>query len=607
MRSSLQVVGGVSFWLVAAHAPAATHYVDLNSTNPAPPYTSWAVAAITIQDAIDVASPGDTVLVNDGIYTAGGRSVGTNLSLHRVVVDKPLTLQSLNGPGATAIQGAGTAGSNAVRCVYLTSNFALLGFTLAGGATRTDGDFLKELCGGAAWCESPTVLVSNCVISSSSAYYFGGGVFGGTWNNCTFISNSASGGGGTYSAALNNCTLTGNSASHGGGGTYLSTLNGCTLLANCGYDGGAAYAAKLTNCILSQNWARNGGAAEGGTLVGCTISNNSADEGGGTYQGTLINCTISSNSAHWGGGTVQGTLYNCALIGNFADFTTLYNNGGFGGGAYYGTLNNCVLRGNIATTYSGTYYSYGGGARWATLNNCTVCDNHLGSYGYGGGVANCTLTNCLVYFNTALPGGENHTFCTFAFSCTAPDPGGSGNITNAPLLLDFGISNFRLQSNSPCINAGQNAGISTLVDADGNPRVSGGTVDIGAYEFQNPASLISYQWLQQYGLPSDGSADFADLDHDGMNNYQEWRSGTIPSDALSVLKMLLPFRAPTGISAQWLSVSGVTYFLQRATNLAVQPAFSTVKSNIIGQAGTTMYIDTNAIGNVPLFYRVGVE
>jgi len=132
-------------------------------------------------------------------------------------------------------------------------------------------------------------------------------------------------------------------------------------------------------------------------------------------------------------------------------------------------------------------------------------------------------------------------------------------------------------------------------------------VDIGAYEFQNPASLISYQWLQQYGLPSDGSADFADLDHDGMNNYQEWRSGTIPSDALSVLKMLLPFRAPTGISAQWLSVSGVTYFLQRATNLAVQPAFSTVKSNIIGQAGTTMYIDTNAIGNVPLFYRVGVE
>jgi hypothetical protein len=58
---------------------AATRYVDAASAKPTPPYTNWAAAATSIQDALDVAVVGDEVVVTNGIYTTGGRAVGTNL------------------------------------------------------------------------------------------------------------------------------------------------------------------------------------------------------------------------------------------------------------------------------------------------------------------------------------------------------------------------------------------------------------------------------------------------------------------------------------------------------------------------------------------------
>jgi len=200
----------------------------------------------------------------------------------------------------------------------------------------------------------------------------------------------------------------------------------------------------------------------------------------------------------------------------------------------------------------------------------------------------------------------NYSGGLIAYSCTTPTQPGAGNITNEPLLLDWTGGNLRLQFNSPCINAGGNAYIHTLEDLDGNERVKGGTVDIGAYEFQDPTSILSYAWLQQYGLATDGTADYADPDGDGHNNWQEWRCGTDPTNALSVLRLLMPSASFTNVVLTWQSEAGLSYVLDRSTNLQKSSTFTPVATNILGQEATTTYIDTNApVGS--LFYRVGVN
>ena len=144
-------------------------------------------------------------------------------------------------------------------------------------------------------------------------------------------------------------------------------------------------------------------------------------------------------------------------------------------------------------------------------------------------------------------------------------------------------------------------------DLDGNSRIVGGTVDIGAYECPSPPLLAYYTWLQAHGLSTYSPDLYVDPDGDRMNNWQEWRCLTDPTNTLSVLRLLAPWREGSDVAVHWQSVAGVDYSLERSTNLAVSSAFTPLATSLPGQPGTTTYTDTNAAALSPLYYRVGVR
>jgi hypothetical protein len=435
LDGNLRIASG-SVDMGAYEFPNLFHFVRAANLHPVSPYDTWDTAATNIQDAIDAAQPGDTVRVEDGVYAFGGRAVYGTMT-NRVAIDKAITVKSIDGPNYTFIvgQGVGEGGTNngdgAIRCVYLANNAVLSGFTLTNGHTLTTGDTYAEQCGGGIFGEAGAVM-TNCALIGNSAFRSGGGAFGGT---------------------LDHCALTRNLAMDSGGGVNLGTLN---------------------NCTLTGNWATYGGGAMGGTLTNCVLTDNSAyNVGGGACNAALNNCGLSGNSAiSGGGGASGGTLNNCTLTGNSA---------AQGGGVLSAALNNCALSGNSA--------AYGGGANSCTLTNCTLSGNSAEVL--GGGVCSATLNNCIVYYNTS-GNGANHFISTLAYSCTTPLPEGAGNIDTDPLFIDTnGWANLRLQSNSPCIDAGSDDYVNGTNDLDGNPRISYGIVDMGAYEFQCPFRYVN--------------------------------------------------------------------------------------------------------------------
>lgn len=287
----------------------------------------------------------------------------------------------------------------------------------------------------------------------------------------------------------------------------------------------------------------------------------------------------------------DGRVSNSRIHANTTD--------GHGGGVSLnagGTLRNCLVYANHADGFAGGVIVWDTDPAQDTslIQNCSITDNTAGD-GVGGilFVDGGEAVNSIVYDNTAPSDAEYGIVNDGAMThcCTTPDdPAFTAIVTNDPAFV--GAGDYRLQSNSPCVNTGMNEDwMIGAGDLDGNARILNAVVDMGAYE--------SAYW----GM-------YADVDGDGFTDWVEVDvTGTDPTNAASFLGMMEGgmLEAGGGIVVRWQSVAGKLYHVDRATNLVEDPAFTNWMAGVPGLPDYTAVTDTTATAEGPYFYRVGLD
>lgn len=541
--------GSASATVTVTVADATVHYVAQGGAD-IPPYTNWSEAATSVTSALAVASAGDTVIITDGVYVAGAE----------LIIDRPLRVLSVNGPGSTVV-----AGANAYRIFRLDhpgAELSGLGITKGNSATSPGGEG-----GGVVFNGGGTMI--NCHVYSNTAPNYGGGVLlygGGVVSNCVIRHNNAQEGGGAQlfnGGVLKDSIIRGNESVMRGGGvglTFDGLVSNCTIEANeCNSEGGGV------------------SFYEGGTCADSLIAANTAGDGGGVnfyVNGTLLNCMVASNlSWSMGGGARAykgGLIRNCLFHANEANIDWGMGRGG------------------------GIYLRLGG-----TVENCTVVGN-IAPAGGGGGVlcnAGGTVANTIIYSNT---GGNvsSPEQGSFIYTCSDPLLAGTANFTNEPLFADWSTENFRLATNSPCAEQGINQPwMAGAVDLDGTARLKNPYVDVGAYESNwtnidtDADGLLVDVERQQFGT-SDLTSD---TDGDRQNDFDEGLiTGTSPTNSSEYFHGIISNRTAAGaMVVYWPSITNRIYRLDTVVGLDTG-AWTGVPgwTNVEGVAGYMYYTNT---------------
>jgi RTX calcium-binding nonapeptide repeat (4 copies) len=295
------------------------------------------------------------------------------------------------------------------------------------------------------------------------------------------------------------------------GGTVTLTTGELALTGDVTIDGDTTGDNKADITISGNNASKIFNETGSGTdviLLSLNLTSGFSQYGGAiraqTTNGTLsiFDSTISNSQSYFGGGidsiNTALTLTNSLVSGNSAIGTGSFGNaGGILSSGGTTTLVNSTVTGNSATSMGGGLYS-GYGSKLSLVNS-TVTDNSAPT---GSGIVlrqpgATTITNSVVMGTVGSVGYGNPVFAITTadhsvFETAVVITNNIGSLTNVAnvglgALGDHGGTTFTRDIVSPTsvlVDKGSNsAAAGILTDADGNVRVSSGTVDIGATEY----------------------------------------------------------------------------------------------------------------------------
>lgn len=470
----------------------------------------------TIQKGIDAAVNGDVVQVAAGVYKENIDLKGKAIIVQGAGRLKSIIDGSTGGPTVTIASGEGLS-------------TVVDGFSIKFGTGRLIG--LQRWGGGFYISGNSSPTISGDTAIGFNTANFGAGMFIDVGCNPLLqdllIANNVTArkgvGAGLHilgNPTIDNCRIAENTAVAGtGGGIYSGnstySITNSQIDKNHSFYGGGIHvnggSPTITDNLFEENEVvkapingEGGGLGITGKSTALVDNNefrlNEAHSGGGIYTydaaPTLVYNSVHDNKAAtnstggfgYGGGISMGKTGGSLQLNEF-----FLNTAQFGGGLSNRSATNALIYGNLidhntahaVAGYGGGVYSKDSSAYY--LAN-TIADNAASNGGgmYIIGTAGPTLDTSIIWGNTAAANISyfNNTGGLFVitFSDIEAVSVGSTSLSVDPVFTDPASRNYRLDTGSPVVNAGNFTFSGPAADIYGNTRIIGGRVDMGAAE-----------------------------------------------------------------------------------------------------------------------------
>ncbi|MBI4879033.1 MAG: hypothetical protein HY812_05145 [Planctomycetes bacterium] len=226
-------------------------------------------------------------------------------------------------------------------------------------------------------------------------------------------------------------------------------------------------------------WGKSSPTIQANEIAYNSVGTDGGNDGGGIFLRGLdleiapliLSNTIHHNTAFWGGGIYcnRSIGKQPTIAGNMIYANSVTNKGG-----------------GIACNVSAS----------PVIVSCTISKNSAPS-GFAGGIGTYNSTskpvvvNCIVYGNAAT---QIESYAQVSYSDVQGGYSGTGNVSVDPQFVDAGNDDLHLAQSSLLIDAGNSgAPYVPALDFEGDPRIHGASIDIGADEFlPPPPPFISY-------------------------------------------------------------------------------------------------------------------